>query len=460
MVGAGRVCRMSQNGVLDSTARKLSHRLAVSQSKGRLPSIVAGVVRSGGLVWSEGRGRVGGEAPDMDTQYRIGSLTKSLVAVMVMRLRDEGLLDLSDRLDAFVPGTSVGDRSVGQLLSHSGGLPAELPGPWWERSPGVDVDGMLRSMGDGTAVSWPGKGFHYSNPGYGLLGELVARVRGEDWVSVLAREVFAPLGMKRTMALPEGRMAPGLAVHPWMDVVMPETVQDVKAMGPAGQLWSTVEDLARFASFLSGDTAGVLSADTVLEMAEPVGVSDGDEWVSGYGLGLQLWRVDGMRAIGHSGSMPGFTAGLLVAPGADAGVVGMSNATSSPDGFPYPDLLKIFAEAEPVFPQEWAPEEGADLSLLELAGPWYWGPGAFTVRVRREGWLELSPMARGRGSRFRPLGDDVWLGLDGYYTGERLSVVRDGAGRVSRLDVGTFVFTRAPYEGEGVPGGVDPGGWR
>ncbi|GLZ78798.1 serine hydrolase [Actinorhabdospora filicis] len=450
---------MSQNGVLDSTARKLSHRLALAQSKGRIPSIVAGVVRSGELVWSAGRGRVEGAAPDVDTQYRIGSLTKSLVAVAVMRLRDEGLLDLSDRLEAFVPGTAVGDRTVGQLLSHSGGLPAELPGSWWERSPGVDSAELVRLMGDGVAVSWPGKGFHYSNPGFALLGELVSRVRGEEWTRVLAREVLEPLGMKRTTALPEGRAATGLAVHPWMDVVMPEAVQDTGAMGPAGQLWSTVADLARFASFLSGDTGGVLSADTVLEMAEPVGVSDGDEWVSGYGLGLQLWRAEGRRVIGHSGSMPGFLAGILVAPGADAGVVGLSNVTSSPDGFAFPDLLRIFVDAEPVFPQEWLPEEGADLSLLELAGPWYWGPGAFVIRVRREGWLELAPISRGRGSRFRPLGDGSWLGLDGYYAGERLVVVRDAVGGVSHLDVGTFVFTRVPYEGDGVPGGV-VGGWR
>jgi hypothetical protein len=84
------------------------------------------------------------------------------------------------------------------------------------------------------------------------------------------------------------------------------------------------------------------------------------------------------------------------------------------------------------------------------------------VRLRPERWLELVGMTGPtRGSRFQPTGPDTWTGLDDYYTGETLRVVRDASGAVTHLDLGTFVLTRGPYRPEGsVPGGVDPGGWR
>jgi len=66
----------------------------------------------------------------------------------------------------------------------------------------------------------------------------------------------------------------------------------------------------------------------------------------------------------------------------------------------------------------------------------------------------------GRGTRFRPLGDGSWVGLDGYLAGEPLRVVRDAAGRVSHLDVASFRYTRLPYDpARDVPGGVDESGW-
>ncbi len=76
--------------LLPGTRRALLHRLATGQSEGRAPSMVGAVVREGGAVWTHARGLVDGQPPSADTQYRIGSLTKTFVAVLVMRLRDEG----------------------------------------------------------------------------------------------------------------------------------------------------------------------------------------------------------------------------------------------------------------------------------------------------------------------------------------------------------------------------------
>src|SRR5215218_1154338 len=131
--------------VLPATARTLLARTARVQRDGRAPSLVAGVVRDGGLAWSTGRGAVA--EPHTDVQYRLGSISKTVTAVAVMRLRDEGRLDLDDPLEQHVPGTPLGGRTVGQLLSHLAGASAESPGGWWERVPG----GSLEDLGLGDA---------------------------------------------------------------------------------------------------------------------------------------------------------------------------------------------------------------------------------------------------------------------------------------------------------------------
>ena len=92
------------NDVRPDTAHALLARVARGQAEGRAPSLVAGVVRDGALVWSAGRGEIDGVAPTADTQYRIGSITKPFTAVLIMRLRDEGLLDLEDLSSSTSPG--------------------------------------------------------------------------------------------------------------------------------------------------------------------------------------------------------------------------------------------------------------------------------------------------------------------------------------------------------------------
>ena len=98
---------------------------------------------------------------------------------------------------------------------------------------------------------------------------------------------------------------------------------------------------------------------------------------------------------------------------------------------------------------------------MELVGPWYWGTTSYGLRLRADGLLELiGLLGAGRGSRFRSRGDGTFVGLDGYHAGEVLTVVREG-GRVLALDVGTFVYSRTPYDPAAPqPGGVDPEGWR
>jgi hypothetical protein len=92
-----------------------------------------------------------------------------------------------------------------------------------------------------------------------------------------------------------------------------------------------------------------------------------------------------------------------------------------------------------------------------VLGVWFWGPAPYVLRASGAGLLHLGPLPgrHGRSSRFAARDDGTWVGLDGYFAGEPLRIAED------HLDLGTFVFTRTPYDPEApVPGGVDERGWR
>ncbi|WP_435189478.1 serine hydrolase domain-containing protein [Streptomyces sp. bgisy126] len=455
----------SFEALLPGTERALLHRVAVAQAEGRAPSLVGAVVRDGALVWSGARSCVDGHAPDADTQFRIGSITKVFTAVLVMRLRDEGILRLDDPLELHLKGTGVGEVTIAQLLGHSGGLAAETPGAWWERSSAALRPELSDVLGERPFLRTPGRRHHYSNPGYTLLGCLVEELRGRPWEETLRREILEPLGMDRTTADLVAPHAGGWAVHPWADVMLPEPSEDLGLMAPAGQLWSTAADLARFAAFLAEGDERVLDAASVAEMRAPASPGGEGEWEGGYGLGLQLLRRDGRTLIGHTGSLPGFVACLWVSVEDGLAGIALSNATSGPlVGAVAADLVRIVAEAEPRLPEPWRPlpEAEVDEELLSLTGPWYWGTYVYGLRLGPERGVVLEPLrGAGRQARFRALPDGGWVGLNGYYEGETLRVVRRPDGSVSHLDLGSFVFTREPYEpGDAVPGGVDEAGWR
>lgn len=189
--------------LLPGTQRALLHRIATAQADGRSPALVAAVQRQGQTVWNGSRTCVDGHGPDADTQFRIGSLTKTFTAVLVLRLRDEGLLDLADPLEKHLPGTGVGEVTIHQLLCHSAGFGAESPAPWWERTPGSLRPELADVLGEQTRMHLPGRRHHYSNPGYTVLGALIEAVRGASWAQVLRSELLEPLGMHRTGPQPE-----------------------------------------------------------------------------------------------------------------------------------------------------------------------------------------------------------------------------------------------------------------
>ncbi len=437
--------------------------MAVGQAEGRTPSLVGAVVRDGRQVWCGARSMLEGHEPDGDTQYRIGSLTKTFVAVLVMRLRDEGRLDLADPLGKYLRLSQAESVTIAQLLSHTAGLAAEADGPWWERTPGELRPELASILGEEAGRHPAGRLFHYSNPGYALLGALVGELRGQSWHEALRQEILEPLGMARTTVRPQAPHARGFAVHPWADIMQPEPADDTGLMAPAGELWSTAEDLCRYAAFLLDGDDRVLAADTLAGMRTPASPPGDDGWAGGYGLGLQLFRRDGRLFYGHGGSMPGFLATLCVSPSDGVGGIALANVTSGPDiGTIAIDLAKIVADNEPRSPARWKPLPDVDPALLALTGLWYWGPRPYVLRLLADRGVELTPVAGiGRESRFRAEPDGTWTGLDGYYLGEKLRVVPGTGGVAEHLDLGTFVFTREPYDPDApLAARPDPEGWR
>jgi len=409
-------------------------RLETVQARGRLPGVVAGVLRDGELAWSGAAG-----TGDLDAQYRVGSITKTVTAVAVFQLRDEGRLDLDDRIGRFLPETGYADATLRSLLSHTSGMQSEPVGSWWERSPGVDVATLL-AVNDGSgAVAAPGEYFHYSNLGYALLGEAVARLRGRSWWEVVRDRVLAPLGMARTTYHPEPPAAQGYSVDHFAGTLTEEPHQDTGAMAPAGQLWSTVADLARWARFLAEGHPDVLSPETLREMARPAPPATD-------GLGLQRLTHDRRVLVGHGGTMPGFRAGVFVDTERGDGVVALCNATA---GLDYESLPRLFLAdhwGAPRLPP-WVPTTEVPEPVRPTLGLWFWGHTALSLRWHNER-LEVRGLEGADDGDVFELRDGALVGVSGYHRGEVLHV------HPTHLECATFVYTRTPYDPRApIPGG-------
>ena len=279
-----------------------------------------------------------------------------------------------------LPGIAFGDRTIRQLLAHSGGMNAEPEGPWWERNPGVSFDQLTAAMDESQAVGPADRRHHYSNLGYALLGEIVARLRGATWFDLVQERILDPLEMRRTSYFPTGSSAEGFSVHPFSGQL------DGRAgvrRGCDGAGRAAVEHDRG-----PGEVREVLDRPA-LRGAEPGhGRGDGgaaaadprEGLTASYGLGLRLIADDPHLLIGHTGSMPGFLAGLFVDRVRRIGAVTLgTRRTASVASLP-PELLGTLVAYEPSLAQEWLPEpplaQGA-----ELLGHWYWGNTPVTMCV-------------------------------------------------------------------------------
>ncbi|HWH01208.1 MAG TPA: serine hydrolase domain-containing protein [Pilimelia sp.] len=435
--------------LLPETSRRVTELTSVAQARGRVPSLLVGVVRERALVHLAGAG----EHPraDAKTQYRVGAITKSMTAAMVMQLRDEGWFGLDDLLYRHLPGTPIGGVTLRQLLAHVAGLQREPDGAWWRRGDGPRHDAFLADLAFDKLAHPPYQTFHYSDLAYGLLGAVLARVTGESWHHLLHKRLLEPLAMKRTTYQPVEPYARGYVVHPWHGTLREEPRADARAMAPAGQLWSTLADLAKWAAFLADPTPTVLARGTLDEMCAPVVISDLESWTAGYGLGLQLWRVGERVYAGHCGAMPGYQATLAVHRPTRTAVVAFANAHTLHGGETLGALgrriLTEVLDREPAPPAPWRPAPAPPPEVAALCGRWWWMGREYDAAWRPEAdQLVITPLTVPERTpwRFTREGRDRWRGRSGRNDGETLAVRRDDRGAVTALEIAGARLTRRP----------------
>ena len=453
------------------TMKRVDEIVARTQTDGRAPSLVAAVVRDGAVAHVTSASSSSAAAsdtpgPDRDTQYRIGSITKSLTAAVVLCLRDDDRLGLDDPLERHLPGTGLGTVPLRQLLAHAGGLQREPDGQWWERAAGSSLATLLEGLTPAKLAFSPYQRFHYSNLAYALLGGVVERVTGQPWWEVVSSRLLGPLGLKRTTYSPEEPFARGYVVHPWHGTLREEPRHDAGAMAPAGQLWSTAADLARWAAVLASPSgsapvlsppvakpdAPVLAPSTLDEMARPAVIEDPDAWTHGYGLGLQLWRRGERVFIGHTGSMPGYLAVLAVHRATRTAVVAFANTYSlrgTGIGATGQSILEAVLDSEPAPARPaWQPGAAPPDDVAPLCGRWWW-----MGREYEAGWdterseLVITELRRGVDTeewRFTRESAQRWRGRTGENAGEVLTPLTDDSGHVTALEIATAVYTRDP----------------
>ncbi|GGO14749.1 serine hydrolase domain-containing protein [Micromonospora parathelypteridis] len=431
--------------LLPETARQIDAKVAQSQIDGRAPSLVLGVVRDGALAHLAAAGEH--PRPDVDLQYRLGSISKTMTAALIMQMRDAGRLTLDDPLERHLPGTGLGALTLRQLLGHASGIQREPDGDWWERTAGVDLTTLLAGLTADKIAYPPHLTYHYSNLAYGLLGGLLERLSGMPWFDLLNERLLGPLGMRRTTYAATEPYARGYVVHPWHDTLREEPRTDTGAMAPAGQLWSTIEDLGRWAAFLADPDPSVLAAETVTEMCSPVVMGDLEAWTHGHGLGVELFREENRVYAGHGGSMPGYIASLAVHRPTRTAVVGFANSYGLRTGHLGAlgrQLLTLVLDREPAPVTPWRPAASAPpAELAELTGRWWWMGSEIEVTADPAGDLHAGPVGA-PDLRFVAEGPDRWRGRAGGQDGEILTVRRDEQGRAVALDIATFVHTRTP----------------
>ena len=431
-------------------AERLGAIAAGAQAGQRMPSLACAAFRDGEVLWRTALGSANVARSEPATSghaYRIGSITKTFTAVAILQLRDAMVVDLDDPLRTHVPEIPPGP-TVRDALSHLSGFQREPPGEIWETLEPPTREELLAGLEDAERVLRPGESWHYSNLAFGLLGEIVARRSDRDYESALRSRLLEPLGLDRTGIDPPGPRATGYFVDPYSDRVTVEA--ELPAHGPIaamGWLWSTVDDLARWADFLATGRDGVLSAGTLDEMARVQTMVDQAKWSLGWGLGLELYRRGERVYVGHGGAMPGFLAAVCIHRPERTGAAVLCNtgAGARPEQLALELADAVLSEIERI-PDVWRPDGGAPTEVEPLLGRW-WSEGNELVlawkgdRLR----LELVDGPPGRSvSWLTREGEDRWRIVDGRELGELLRVARDGGGTPVKLYVATYPLTRAP----------------
>lgn len=246
-----------------------------------------------------------------ETMLNIGSITKAFTQVAILRLAQEGKLELDDPIAKYVdgfPADVANAVTIRQLLRHHGGMGDFFSSPMFRQDPAAvrTLEDYLR-IARATPLEFPpGTRNRYSNLGYVTLGAVIERASGLAWDEAIARYVYGPAGM--TASGVRERTASGIATgYAGTAPALEPNLATLPGLGsPAGGTYSTVDDLRRFALALGG---GVLLDSVGTRL-----------WFNGFEAGKSGWGP-----IAIAGGAPGVNAELLFNPVTREVVVVMSN---------------------------------------------------------------------------------------------------------------------------------------
>ncbi|MFP4082258.1 MAG: serine hydrolase [Candidatus Aminicenantes bacterium] len=449
------VCPQSQYETDVSPAfRLIDIWLEAQRDYDRLPGISAGIVYDQELIWSKGYGFADVEkevSAEPHTIYSICSISKLFTSVAIMKLYDAGKLRLDDRVADVLPWFDLqqqwedsGPITIRSLLTHSSGLPRESDYPYWTGPdfPFPSVQ-QVKDKLDSQKTLYPASTyFQYSNLGLTMLGEIVAEVSGVPYEQYIEENILKPLMMDETRTkLPEslwrGKLATGYSALKRDGTRDMLPLFQAKGIAAAAGFSSTVQDLARFASWqfrlLERGGKEILKSSTLREMQRVHWIDP--DWKTSWGLGFSLYEVDRKTMVGHGGSCPGYRSTLMIDPHKKQAFIVMINAQGvSPNKYAS-GMRDIVKKAE----VEGKEEKLKGVNLEEYAGyynaqPW-WGE---TVFIPWKGKLaelglpsenpaeSLTLLRHIKGDTFRRIRDDETLG-------EKVVFERDSSGKVIRM---------------------------
>ena len=334
----------AQSPSRDEALTAFSRQLRVDVAADDVGGIVAGVMVDGDLVWAQAFGWADRDArTPMSTASiaRTGSISKSVTAVLMMRLLDEGVIGLDEPVERYLPAfASIKDRRVDaqpvtfrHLASHTAGLirepqwPDAVVGPieLWDKR-------IVESLPLTAYDTVPGARYQYSNIGFGTLGLALAKAAGRPFMEMVRTEVLEPLGMTGSEfvvagAKLEARLAAGYVIGQDGSIDGGQPAREHAGRGykvPNGGVYSTVADLGRFMGAMSGVPGlRILSEES---RQEALSIQTPENPNRGYGLGFSV-QIDeqGRKIASHGGSVAGYTAHMAFDPEARIGVVLLRN---------------------------------------------------------------------------------------------------------------------------------------
>jgi len=334
----------AQSPSRDEALTAFSRQLRADVAADDVGGIVAGVMVDGDLVWAQAFGWADRDAhTPMSTASisRTGSISKSVTAVLMMRLLDEGVIGLDEPVERYLPAfASVKDRRVDaqpvtfrHLASHTAGLirepqwPDAVVGPieLWDKR-------IVESLPLTAYDTVPGARYQYSNIGFGTLGLALAKAAGRPFMEMVRTEVLEPLGMTGSEfvvagAKLEARLAAGYVIGQDGSIDGGQPAREHAGRGykvPNGGVYSTVADLGRFMGAMSGVPGlRILSEES---RQEALSIQTPENPNRGYGLGFSV-QIDeqGRKIASHGGSVAGYTAHMAFDPKVRIGVVLLRN---------------------------------------------------------------------------------------------------------------------------------------